>query len=386
MAGEEAKGLPIPYDAIGALQGNEASSLNQPNITLPLPQYTSTVPSLQELAGKTLKELRVIARQINLSGRSKMKKPELLNEIVKRFGITGQMLTADFSATADGEPTDGIVKYKNNKNHEHTPTHAPKKIKPDTRMEKLRERFANRPREPLPPLRESAPVNATEAYREEIDMKNAEKDEKYQEEWTHHLAQSAVQVDSEKMRIVLAQNGITDSFTQDNIIRQVQLKNAGYPVEQYKAENREQMALAQLPKKRLDTQTTLPLVPEMNEGGIVVRTGGDYAERLKDQARYSKPIKILKKKQVVINKMKKIGDKGDIDDKIKVNQLLSSLSGVEKGLYNIAVQGQDITKHNPQDPKYGGLTNVEENDGIFQRGIKDFSNERMQLIKQIPTI
>ena len=80
----------------------------------------------------------------------------------------------------------------------------------------------------VPPCHEISDENTAEAKKEEIAMNNAERDEKHEENIVHAMANQALQIDAEKMIIVLQTAGITSSAEQDRIIQEVQARNAGY--------------------------------------------------------------------------------------------------------------------------------------------------------------
>ena len=108
------------------------------------------------------------------------------------------------------------------------------------------------------------------------------------------MAKREIQIGNEKMRIFLRQVGIVFSSEQDRIIRQVQMKYAGLPVEGEREMNREAIELLKLPKTALNKETNLPLLGELTVHALIPKTGAILDGNLVDQSRLSKPI-ILKK-------------------------------------------------------------------------------------------
>ena len=117
----------------------------------------------------------------------------------------------------------------------------------------------------VPPYYEISDENNAEAKKEEIAMNNAERDEKHEENIVHAMANQALQIDAEKMIIVLQTACITSSAEQDRIIQDVQARNAGYEshLREMQAPNREAIALASLPKTAISPETTLPLMADL---------------------------------------------------------------------------------------------------------------------------
>ena len=67
----------------------------------------------------------------------------------------------------------------------------------------------------LPPYHEQVDDNCDEARKEEVNIANAEKDEKHEEQVVHAMAKQALPEDAEKMIIVLQTAGITSPAEQD---------------------------------------------------------------------------------------------------------------------------------------------------------------------------
>ena len=63
----------------------------------------------------------------------------------------------------------------------------------------------------LPPYHEQLDDNSAEARKEYVNIANAEKYEKHEEQIVHDMAQRALQIDAEKMIIVLQTAGITST-------------------------------------------------------------------------------------------------------------------------------------------------------------------------------
>ena len=61
----------------------------------------------------------------------------------------------------------------------------------------------------LPPYHEQVDENSDDARKEEVNIANAAKYEKYEEQVVHAMAKQALQVDAENMRIVLQTAAIT---------------------------------------------------------------------------------------------------------------------------------------------------------------------------------
>lgn len=206
----------------------------------------------------------------------------------------------------------------------------------------------------------------SEAKKEEVKFENDSRDELNEQNIIHSMANQAVQIDSEKMRIVLQLAGITSSTEQDRIIGEVQRRNSGLGeyVDKMSQSNREAEALARLPKTAISPETVLPLMGEMNTNGqFVPRVGPYLVENIKDQERIPKNVIILRKPSVIAKLQGVLESGKNINNKIEANHELAQLSFVEKTMYNVNQQGADIQKYDP--PTMQWFQMVDGNTGNF---------------------
>jgi hypothetical protein len=196
-------------------------------------------------------------------------------------------------------------------------------------------------------LKEHPEQDAGDEEREVIGERNIERTKEEQDRMIHEIANQSLQIDSEKMRIVLAAAGVNSIADQNRIIQQVQSRNTGFQQQEMKPSNLAAEALSKLPREAISPETNLPFLAELQDGQFIPRIGTFLAENIKDQSKLSKPIKIVKVPSVIKNAKKKLAS-GNIDERIQMNNQLSQLSPVEKIDNNVSTQGQDIQKYNPK--------------------------------------
>ena len=110
--------------------------------------------------------------------------------------------------------------------------------------------------EPSPPLHVVPEEGASDQEQVQAQMENQQADVQFQNQIINFNAKTAVNVDNEKMRIILANAGITDRLTQDKIIAESTTQQLGLEEKiQKDIQQDEKIPVAEI----LDTQLQLPL-------------------------------------------------------------------------------------------------------------------------------
>ena len=356
-------------EIVGLSLGQSGGGLIQPQV-LPYEaggledtlRHTYHGKPLNRLVGRQLRE---IAKDMGITlsykdkdGKYHAKKVgELREEIAKRTSLPVSKGRARVAGKVREE--DVIERRENNAevilHHENSPSRG------------VAEYHHNNKPLPPPPIhdyKQEIPMQAKEALKEELELKNEAIEEEYRQSLVQYMANQPIQLDLALMRTFLQTKGIDDPYQQEKILQEVQARTAGgrgEPVSLKEQQRQEEENMAKNPKLALDNNQISPLMGDLEHGQFVPRTGTTLASNMQDKGRLSKPISVVKR-PTRINELKRVLLKGTLDNAIKANHSLSQLSQMEKNLYDVPEQGSEITKYNPNLDTY-----IEMIDGLCQR-------------------